>query len=654
MGSETCVNPSCFFCIMKESDPCLRKAGIKKCFDEMPQRDDQEHVLVLSGLWNIAMTQPNVPEFPSLGIFKCMASFIYRGIHSRDWILRDQNIYIPYYAAHIIGSYTMNKAEFAEKAVKSGVIPPLMELLRGKISWVEQRVAIRALGHLASYETTFAAVAEYEKEVVELAMKIASTCFDVVYSELVGVKDRKKRLQYQCNLLTRGDGELETENLKAEEWASQLQCWSIYLLNCFASKGLSLNMICSQGFLNDLCDMWGGLMNQSSPGGVGLIRILCYSQTGRRSVSQSKYVIESLCNLCRSSDDWQYMGIDCLVLLLKDPDTRFIVMEIATLFLVDLIEIRNLGERINVGETIAKALLLDYKHNRSTPINNVPVEEALRFIWDLKVQRRKSEKTISQEEVGERRVLVNLLKQEGNEKFWEGKPEEAILKYTEALSLSPLKMRKERLVLYSNRAQCYVLLKNAEAAISDSTRALSLSNPANSHSKSLWRRSQAYDMMGLAKESLMDCIMFVNGWSKYKKMEQQDKVPYYAVCMINKQMNASWLFGPSQLKYREKELKKEALNIDKHNGGMIVKQKKTSLSSKSFTYLQFTIPYSPLCVHVCGFQMFCCVVNTQLWCKTKRFYTNKGNLFRQEMGIKLFGLVMFQVCRQSKKNHGSG
>lgn len=356
----------------------------------MPLRDDHEHVLVLSGLWHIAMTHPDDPEFPTLGVFECMASLITKAIHRPDWLRRDQNIYIPYYAAHVIGSYTINRADFAQKAVKAGVIPPLMELLRGNsklIGWVEQRVAVRALGHLASYETTFEALAQHEHELVRLAMKLASTCIDAVYSDFVGIKDREKRPKYQSNLLTRGVGELELENCKAEEWTGQLQCWSLYLLNCFACKERSLNLICTQEFLKDLCGMWGGLVNDSSPAGVGLIRILCYSKYGRKNVAESKEVIDSLCNLSRSSDDWQYMGIDCLLLLLKDPDTRYKVIEIAVFFLVDLVELGDLGDRSNLGETIAKELLLYHKQNRhSKCINSSKVRKVLEDLWDLKVE----------------------------------------------------------------------------------------------------------------------------------------------------------------------------------------------------------------------------------------------------------------------------
>lgn len=528
---------------MKESNPSLRKAKIANCFKQIPLTDNQEHVLILSSLWKIAMAHPNDPEFPSLGIFRCMATLINRGINDKDWLNKDQNIYIPYYAAHIIGSYTMNKPEFAIKAVKSGVIPPLIELLRGKISWVEQRVAVRALGHLASYDASFHSVAEHEEEVVNLAMEIASTCLEVVYVEFVGAKDKKSRLKYQSDLLTRGVEGVEMENRKAEEWASQLQCWSLYLLNCFASKEKSVNLICRQNFLKDLSEMWGGFVNHSSPAGVGLIRILCYSKIGRKSISELKEVILSLCNLSRSSDDWQYMGIDCLLLLLRDPNTRYKIIEIAAIFLIDLIESRRIGGRSNVGETITRTLLLDYKITKSK-IKDVRVERALEEIWGFG-ERRKREKMMSEEQLHEKKVLASLLKQQGKQSFLSGDVEEALIKYTEALEICPLKLRKERTVIHSNRAQCSLLLTDLDSAIRDATRALCLSG--NSHVKSFWRRSQAYDMNGLAKESLTDCVMFINGCIK-SESRKRIKIPYYAARMISKQMEATWLFAAARLK----------------------------------------------------------------------------------------------------------
>nr|XP_016495514.1 PREDICTED: uncharacterized protein LOC107814590 [Nicotiana tabacum] len=548
VNEKCCYNPrGCFFCIIKEPNSPIRSNGIKNYLKNMSLVEDQELVLVLSGLWTMAMSQPNDKELPSLGIFECMGSLINKGITYKSWLHQNQNIYIPYYAAHIIGSYTMNNVEFAIKAVDSGVLKPLLELLRGNMTWVEQRVAVRAIGHLASYEKTFKDVAIYEEEIVKLAMNLASTCLEVVYKEFVGVKDLSKRLKYHCDLLTRGVGGLEMENRKAEEWASQLQCWNLHLLNCFAIKERCLNLICEKNFLKDLSEMWGGLANDTSPGGVGLIRILCYNKDGRRYIAESKDVIKNLCNLSRSSDDWQYIGIDCLLLLLADSGTRYKVLELASMCLVDLVELKTLGGKSNVGNTITRTLLSDFKQ-RKVKIKNIGVQQILEEIWDLKVDRKKREQYMSDEKLEEKRVMLSLLKQQGNHSFWLGKIKEAQMKYNEALELCPLRFRKERVVLYSNRAQCKLLLGEVDDAISDATKALSISSPTNSHAKSLWRRSQAYDMKGLGKESLMDCIMFVNCCFKMDSMKKNMRIPYYAVRMINKQMESTWLFKNAQLK----------------------------------------------------------------------------------------------------------
>jgi hypothetical protein len=247
-----------------------------------------------------------------------MTSLTWKGLKNRCWLAHDQNIYIPYYAAHIIGSYTMNMEEFAERAVRAGVIPPLVELFRGRLTWVEQRVAVRALGHLATYPSTFPAVA-YHGEVLELAIQLASSSLEIVYSHFYQFVDR--RPGYHCDLLTRGMGGVEMESRKAEEWASQLQCWSLQLINCFGFKPEFLHDICKADFLIKLPGMWGGLVNENSPAGVGLLRTVCQSKIGRGHVANIPGTIDALCNIARSSDDWQYMAVDCLIWLVQDANT---------------------------------------------------------------------------------------------------------------------------------------------------------------------------------------------------------------------------------------------------------------------------------------------------------------------------------------------
>lgn len=548
-GSPDCPYPGCFFCVMKEGNPSKRKASILKFFRELPSQDDDGQVLPISGLWNTAMAHPNDPEFIELGIFECMAALIWKGLKNRRWLSHDQNIYIPYYAAHIIGSYTMNMEEFAETSVHAGVIPALVELLRGRLTWVEQRVAVRALGHLATYASTFAAVSSHG-EILELSMQLAMSALEIVYSHFYQYVDR--RLSYHCDLLTRGMGGVEMESRKAEEWASQLQCWSLQLINCFAFKPEFLPTICQQEFLIKLPGMWGGLVNENSPAGIGLLRTICHHKLGRGPVSSCPGIIDALCNIARSSDDWQYMAIDCLLWLLQDPNTCHKVMDKAVPTLIDLAEITSLGEHKKLGDSIVN-VLQECIQSSGTGRSSVSTraKEQVDELFDSR-QKLKWEKNMAKEDLHIKQAAALVVKLEGNSLFSAGDISGAASKYSEALSLCPMRSKKERVVLYSNRAQCHLLLQQPLAAISDATRALCLNNPVNRHAKSLWRRAQAYDMLGFAKESLLDAIMFINECSQSTDPDlslRQNKVPDYAERLVKKQMRAAWLFREAVIKH---------------------------------------------------------------------------------------------------------
>lgn len=536
---------------MKETNPTKRRASVAKFFEDLPSQDEEGQVLAVSGLWNTAMAHPNDPEFIELGIFECMEALIWKGMKNRQWLAKDQNIYIPYYAAHIIGSYTMNVEEFAERAVRAGVIPPLVELLRGRLTWVEQRVAVRALGHLATYDSTFSSVAS-QGQILELAIHLAINALEIVYTHFFQFVD--KRLSYHCDLLTRGMGGVEMEARKAEEWASQLQCWSLQLINCFAFKPDFLPTICKPEFLTKLPGMWGGLVNENSPAGVGLLRTLCHQKLGRMAVAGCSSVIEAFCNIARSSDDWQYMAVDCLLWLLQDPSTRHKVIDRAAAALVDLAELRTLGEHKKVGEVITNVLLQETTAASPSPLRsnvNAPTKELLQELADLR-QKLKWEKGLPKEDLHIKQAAALVVKLEGNSKFSAGDIVGATSKYSEALALCPVRAKKERVVLYSNRAQCHLLLQEPGAAISDTTRALCLHNPVNRHSKSLWRRAQAYEILGFAKESLLDAIMFINECSQATDGDlsaKQNRVPDYAERLVKKQMQAAWLFKEAAQKY---------------------------------------------------------------------------------------------------------
>ena len=184
---------------MKEANLSKHQTSIMKFFKDPPSQDDEGQTLAISGKSNTAMAHPNDIEFIDLGIFECMSALIFKGLKNQRWLSHYQNRYIPYYAAHIIGSYTMNMEEFAERVVKAGVIPPLVELLRGLLTWVEQTVAVEGLGRLETYDSTFLAVPSLERSI-----QLELSSLEIVYTHFYQFVDRQ--LRYHCDILTRGMG----------------------------------------------------------------------------------------------------------------------------------------------------------------------------------------------------------------------------------------------------------------------------------------------------------------------------------------------------------------------------------------------------------------------------------------------------------------
>ena len=229
------------------------------------------------------------------------------------------------------------------------------------------------------------------------------------------------------------------------------------------------------------------------------------------------------------------------------------VFEKAVPALLDLSEISSLGDNKKLGDSIVDVLPECVVHFTSAAgCNSLSdnIKEQIEEVLSAR-QKLKMEKNMPKEDLHIKQAAALVVKLEGNSLFSAGNIAGAAAKYSEALSLCPMRSKKERVVLYSNRAQCHLLLQQPLAAISDATRALCLHNPVNRHAKSLWRRAQAYDMLGFAKESLLDAILFINECCQSNDPDlslRQNKVPDYAERLVKKQMRAAWLFREAAIK----------------------------------------------------------------------------------------------------------
>lgn len=97
--------------------------------------------------------------------------------------------------------------------------------------------------------------------------------------------------------------------------------------------------------------------------------------------------------------------------------------------------------------------------------------------------------------------IVLQFKEKGNESFKNGKWDEAIEFYTNAIKNG--EHHKELAVLYKNRAAAHLKNNDFDSALSDSTSSLEIS-PMDP--KALFRRSQAYESLGKYEEAYKDAI----------------------------------------------------------------------------------------------------------------------------------------------------
>ncbi|RVX23833.1 hypothetical protein CK203_000360 [Vitis vinifera] len=207
------------------------------------------------------------------------------------------------------------------------------------------------------------------------------------------------------------------------------------------------------------------------------------------------------------------------------------VIDKAVSALVDLSEISTLGDHKKLGDSIVNVLqeCIQSQGTGRNALSNRTKEQIEELLNSR--QRLKWEKSMPKEDLHIKQAAALVVKLEGNSLFSSGNISGAAS---------------------NNRAQCHLLLQQPLTAISDATRALCLHNPLNRHAKSLWRRAQAYDMLGLAKESLLDAILFINECSQSSDPDlslRQNKVPDYAERLVKKQMRAAWLFREAAIKH---------------------------------------------------------------------------------------------------------
>jgi len=155
------------------------------------------------------------------------------------------------------------------------------------------------------------------------------------------------------------------------------------------------------------------------------------------------------------------------------------------------------------------------------------------------------------------------LKQEGNSLYKEGKPEDAVAKYTEGLRICPLKYTQDRAVLYANRGQMNKVLGHKDKAIKNCNQAIKL-HPE--YLKAILRRAELFEETEKLDEALED----------YKRVLELDPSNVESRRAVN--------ILPQKIEERNEKMKAEMMDNLKKLGNMVLKP--FGLSTQNFNMVQ--------------------------------------------------------------------
>nr|XP_054766032.1 tetratricopeptide repeat protein 1-like [Lytechinus pictus] len=193
---------------------------------------------------------------------------------------------------------------------------------------------------------------------------------------------------------------------------------------------------------------------------------------------------------------------------------------------------------------------LDAEENeddRSQEGENVEEEKIVEDEMEVRQQR---EDAMTNEEKENLKEEAQSHKARGNNLFKQDEFLDAISSYSQALEVCPLCYKKERSIMYANRAACRVRREQNEMAIEDCNKALEL----HPHYLKVWlRRANTYELMEKLDEALAD----------FKQVLELDPSSYEA--------RAACMRLPEQIKVRNEKLKEEMFGKLKDLGNLVLR-----------------------------------------------------------------------------------
>ncbi|XP_041477099.1 tetratricopeptide repeat protein 1-like [Lytechinus variegatus] len=206
-------------------------------------------------------------------------------------------------------------------------------------------------------------------------------------------------------------------------------------------------------------------------------------------------------------------------------------------------------QELTQDEEVCEGLEAEEKEDDRLQEEGENVEEE-KIVEDEMEMRQQREDAMTNEERENLKEEAQSHKAKGNNLFKQDEFLDAISSYSQALEVCPLCFKKERSIMYANRAACRVRREQNEMAIEDCNKALEL----HPHYLKVWlRRANTYELMEKLDEALAD----------FKQVLELDPSSYEA--------RAACMRLPEQIKVRNEKLKEEMFGKLKDLGNLVLR-----------------------------------------------------------------------------------
>ncbi|XP_063963846.1 tetratricopeptide repeat protein 1-like [Lytechinus pictus] len=206
-------------------------------------------------------------------------------------------------------------------------------------------------------------------------------------------------------------------------------------------------------------------------------------------------------------------------------------------------------QELTQDEEVCKGLEAEEKEDDRLQEEGENVEEE-KIVEDEMGMRQQREDAMTDEERENLKEEAQSHKARGNNLFKQDEFLDAISSYSQALEVCPLCYKKERSIMFANRAACRVRREQNEMAIEDCNKALEL----HPHYLKVWlRRANTYELMEKLDEALAD----------FKQVLELDPSSYEA--------RAACMRLPEQIKVRNEKLKEEMFGKLKDLGNLVLR-----------------------------------------------------------------------------------